>query len=134
MTSTGRELIDVLERVSTVEWFRYTNIDPDSDASIPVVVWRFGDATSGDDVKKIVTLLFSVISRSSPDVEWTLSQCGQNWVLAPSQVHSLEQSGVFRTDGEVMEFLAKREPGLASRAHNSLLRIAKELEKNLPSC
>jgi hypothetical protein len=58
------------------------------------------------------------------NIEWSLKYTGRNWVLAPIKVIQLEESGRFRTDGEVNRHIAQEEPDFFTKAHVDLVEIA----------
>lgn len=125
MKTTGRELIDALEQVSVLEWYRYSRYE--QCVSIPTsatVAWRFdSNRTSNERAAKVVEVIQSVINTAA-GIEWCLNYTGRNWVLAPAKVIQLEETGRFGNDGEVNKHIAQHDPMFFTRAHNDLLRIS----------
>jgi hypothetical protein len=121
MKPTGRELIDVLERIAALEWYRYPKYDSATSAS---VVWRFdSNQTKSEQIVQIIEEIRSALNVVVNN-EWSLKYTGRNWVLAPVKVVQLEESGRFRTDGEVNSHIAQEEPDFFTKAHVDLVEIA----------
>jgi hypothetical protein len=133
MRTTGREIIDVLEKVADLDWFRYTRIGSDGTTThAPITVWRFTTTdTDNEAAEQIVSALRSVLDGFSGHMSWSLKFTGRNWVLLPTHVQDLEDSGRFRTDGELLDHLLREDPGLATRAAEDLGVIAHELARSL---
>jgi hypothetical protein len=133
MKPTGREVIDILEKVVRLEWFRYARAEVDcATTTAPITVWRFSSTdTSEGRADRVVRALRSVLDGFSGNVPWSLKLSGSNWVLLPTQVQQLEDGGNFRTDGEILEHLRTKEPALGRRAHEDLAAIAAELARLL---
>jgi hypothetical protein len=133
MKITGSEVIDVLERAVDLEWFRYARADVDgTTTTAPITVWRFNTSGVGAErAGRVIRVLCSVLDEFSGNVPWSLEFSGRNWVLVPAQVHQLESSGNFRTDGEVLNHLRTQDPTLGRRAHEDLAAIALELARRL---
>lgn len=122
MKPTGRELIDVLERIASLEWYRYSKYDSATSAG---VVWRFdSNRTNSEQAIQIIEAIQSALDAVA-NIEWSLKYTGRNWVLAPIKVIQLEESGRFRTDGEVNNHIAQEEPDFFIKAHVDLVEIAK---------
>jgi hypothetical protein len=133
MNPTGREIIDVLEKVVDLEWFRYTRaegIDPTS-LSVPITVWRFNSTPVAEKVDHVVCALRSVLAGFSGNVQWSFKLSGRNWVLQPMQVQQLEDAGIFRTHGDLLDSLRSQDPKLGHQAHEDLRAIAGELARQL---
>lgn len=131
MRATGREVIDVLENVIDLDWFRYAPAETGgATAYAPITVWRFQfqDTASANHV---IQALRSVLDGFSGNVPWSLKVSGRNWVLLPKQVQELEDSGRFRTDGELLDYLRAEDPDLGRRAHEDLAAIADGLARLL---
>jgi hypothetical protein len=133
LRTTGREIIDVLEKVADLDWFRYTRAGPDGTAThAPITVWRFKKTDSGDEVAgQVASALRSVLDGFSGHMSWSLTFTGRNWVLQPAHVQDLEGSGRFRTDGELLDHLLREDPGLATKAAEDLEAIAHGLARSL---
>jgi hypothetical protein len=135
MSATGREVIDVIEKVVDLEWFRYARAETDgATTSVPVTVWRFKSAETADEMaNRVVHALRSVLSGLRGNVSWSLKFSGRNWVLLPTQVQELEDSGRFRTDGELMDYLRREFPDLSRQAYEDLAAISHGLAGQLLS-
>lgn len=133
MRATGREVIDVIERTVDLDWFRYTRAPQDDVAApAPITAWRFR-STSGTDEpsERVVEALSAVLDRFSGNTHWTLRFSGRNWVLLPTQVQELEDSGRFRTDGDILNYLQQQNPGFGLKAHEDLVVIADRLTRQI---
>jgi hypothetical protein len=133
MSPTGREIIDVLEKVVDLEWFRYTRaegIDPAS-MSVPITVWRFNSTVGAEKVDQVVDTLRSVLAGFSGNVQWSLNYSGRNWVLQPTQVQQLEDAATFKTHGDLLDSLRSQDPKLGPQAHEDLRVIAGKLAHQL---
>ncbi|WP_147305225.1 hypothetical protein [Alkalilimnicola ehrlichii] len=126
MKPTGRELIDVLEKAAVLEWFRYPRSSLDEGSvTPPVVVWRFDSTkTSVEQIQHVIATIQSVLAAFVGNVAWSLKNTGRNWVLLPTRVRELEESGQFRTDGEVLDYLRQEDPFFGKEAHHDLVEIA----------
>jgi hypothetical protein len=94
MKPTGRELIDVLERIAALEWYRYSKYDSATSAA---VVWRFdSNQANSEQVLQVIEVIRSALDAVA-NIEWSLKYTGRNWVLAPSKVIQLEESGLMLT-------------------------------------
>ncbi|MCB4363293.1 hypothetical protein KIH07_06070 [Hydrogenophaga taeniospiralis] len=133
MKATGREVIDVIEKVIDLEWFRYGRAEADGVTThVPITVWRFKSAGAADEVaNRIINALRFVLNAFSGNVHWTLRFSERNWVLLPTQVQELENSGRFRTDGDLMDHLYREDPSLGRKAHEDLAAIADGLARQL---
>lgn len=133
MRATGREVIDVLEEVIDLDWFRYARAEADSATThAPITVWRFKSTDAADELpNRVVAALRSVLNGFSGNVPWTLTFSERNWVLLPIEVQELEDSGRFRTDGELLDHLRRESPGLGRKAHEDLVAIAEALARQL---
>lgn len=133
MKSAGREIIDVLEKAVEVDWFRCAGFGFDEVASNTVfVVWRFKIADGADELaNRVVQALRSVLGGFSGNMSWMLKQSGRNWVLLPTRLQELEESGRFGTDGELLDHLRREEPSFGRKAHEDLSAIADGLAHQL---
>lgn len=133
MRATGREVIDVLEKVIDLDWFRYARAETDGVTTpAPITVWRFKSADTADELAdRVVEALRSVLDGFSGNVHWTLRFSGRNWALVPTSVQELEDSGRFRTDGELLDHFRRDDPGLGRKAHEDLAAIADGLARQL---
>jgi hypothetical protein len=134
MNTTGREIIDVLERVVDLEWFRYTRTEGvgPTPVSVPITVWRFNSTDVGaEKVDHVVRTVRSVLASFSGNVRWSFDRSGRNWVLQPTPVQELEDAGTFRTHGDLLDSLRSQDPKLGPRAHEDLRAIAGELAHQL---
>lgn len=129
----GREIIDVLARAADLDWFRYPRTESEESAIYaPVTVWRFTSThTSNEQSEHVISALRAVLDSFSGNVSWSLTLSGRNWVLLPTRVKELEDSRQFRTDGELLDYLLREEPGLGPKAHEDLAAIADALAKRL---
>lgn len=129
MKPTGREVIDVLEKAADLDWFRFAIAETDDVVThVPVTVWRFG---TNEQAEHVISVLSSVLARFSGNVSWLLKNSGGNWVLLPVRVQELEDSGRFRTDGEILDYLLHADPSFGRKAHEDLAKIAGALAKHL---
>jgi hypothetical protein len=133
MRATGREVIEVLEKITDLEWFQYARTEPDGTAThVPITVWRFKSVdTAVEPGERVILALRSVLSGFLGNVPWSLKLSERNWVLLPTQVKELEDSGQFRTDGELLDHLRREDPGLGRKAHEDLAAIADDLARQL---
>jgi hypothetical protein len=133
MKATGREVVDVIETIVQLDWFRYVRVDSDhTPVSVPVTVWRFKSADAADQPgNRVIQALRFVLDGLSSSVPWSLTFSGRNWVLSPRQVQELEDSGRFKTDGELLQHLRTEFPELGQRASDDLVKIANGLARQL---
>jgi len=130
MSATGREVVDILEKAGALEWFRYTKVIDNT--QIPVTVWRFKSSDTFDEAEQlIIRALRQALDHLSGNTSWSLVFSGRNWVLAPKVLRDLEDSGQFRTDGEVIEYLRRTNPSLGQTASSDLVAIAIDFERCL---
>jgi hypothetical protein len=144
MKITGREVIDILERIAVLEWFRYSRFGVSEDSvSPPVVTWRFDmNATSYTKANHIIEIMKSVLANDTSKMKWTLKNSGRNWVLLPTELSELEDSGSFRTDGELLAHMTRERPTFFINAFDDIVMIARvlndrwclESEKFFPRC
>jgi hypothetical protein len=116
MTVSGREVIDVLEKFVQLEWYRFTRVGHGGMNTIPITVWRFANPPEVMGHEEVIQLLREGLVEVATNIPWTIKLSGRNWVLLPTCVHELENSGLFRTDGEIHDFLGANEPGLFEEA------------------
>lgn len=134
MEITGREVIDVIEKISSLDWFRYPNVDylEERLKIPPVVVWRFDPSNVNyESAKRVTAIVKDVINRYRGNVDWSFKAVEKNWVLMPTRIQELEESGQYRTDGEILMHLAKVDPIFGKDAYSDLLVIASEISRRL---
>ena len=129
--ATGREVIDVLESVTDLDWFRYARADADGVTTYaPITVWRFKSPDT-PPANRLIRSLRVVLDGFSGKVLWSLKFSGRNWMLLPKQAQELEDSGRFRTDCELLDHLRAEAPDLGPKALEDLVAIADGLARQL---
>ncbi|QDD65619.1 hypothetical protein EJD96_16365 [Herbaspirillum seropedicae] len=130
MKISGREIIDVLEKYSVLDWYRYPNYVEDSAARrSATVVWRFdAQRTNSERITLIESAIRSALS-SAVNVEWDLRYNGRNWILAPEVFVQLELTGKFKKESEVCEKIIRDFPSFFSLAFDDLPLIANAVEE-----
>jgi hypothetical protein len=133
MKSTGNDLIDVLRKISRLEWYRGSAIQPDGSFDyLPFAVWRFDqNEMSAEDIEHVISTIRSVLGSFNGKVPWSLELPGRNWVLTPLRARELELSRRFRTDGEIEKHLAEVDPAFCADAHADFAAIASDLSRCL---
>lgn len=134
MKNPGKEVIDVIEKITSLDWFRCTGFGFDEvSANTIVVVWRFKSIDPNELTERIICSLRLVLQQFAGNLSWSLKFTGRNWVLRPTEVQELEDSERFRTDGELLAHLRSKHPDLGRRACEDLAAIAEELARQLES-
>ncbi len=123
----------MIEKYASLDWYRYPKVISDERLRIPpVVVWRFDPNRSNDElIRRIITVIRDVINSHQGNVSWAFEIMGKNWVVSPSRIQELEDSGQYRTDGEALLHLANPDPKFGMDAHAELLAIANEISRRL---
>ena len=126
MNPTGRELINELELISHLDWYRYSRTTGDKGAIYAAsLVWRFtSEEAESPTAKRIVETLHQVVKDFSGNVSWSLRFQGRNWVLAPAMLFEIEDSKRFRTDIEVLHHLQELDPNLGVKTVADIAAIA----------
>jgi hypothetical protein len=125
MKTPGRELIDALEKVAFLEWYRHPMGGQNADNFKSItVVWRFDkNRTSEEQAALIAEKIQSAIDTVAR-FDWVLRYSGRNWVLSPAKVVSLEKSGRFRMDVEIYIYINQEEPDFFNRMYPDLVKIS----------
>lgn len=125
MKTTGAELIDILERIAVLEWYGYSRYERGGKKPTSAgVVWRFdSNRTNNEQVIQIIEMIRSALIDAA-NIEWGLKYTGRNWVLAPTKIFQLEESGEFKNDGEVDSYIVKNDPDFFTKAHEDLIKIS----------
>ncbi|WCM86432.1 hypothetical protein [Acidovorax sp. NCPPB 3576] len=103
MKGFGRGVIDALEGVAKLEWFRYPVLKPEQIGFVlPVAVWRFDKNTVDDHLEnRLISCLASLLDSYKGDFPWSLSKVGRNWILQPLLIKKLQDSGAFKNEEEI---------------------------------
>lgn len=141
MTKVGSEIIDVIQKFAALEWGRCSLVDSSKEIDdIPLSVWRFNfQKTDAQLADQIILTLQSILRDFSSNVNWTFEKPefsvegrpGRNWVLIPTRLKEMDDSGRFRTDVEARIQLYNDDPSFGSRAYEDLVKIAQTLEERL---
>ena len=136
---TGSEFIDVLEKFSTLEWYRLST-RKGFEVDCPINVWRFDfKKTDPEWADQIIFTLHAVLKDFSGNVDWTLEKPefsvegrpGRNWVLSPTRLKEMDYSGKFSSFVEARSQLYQDDPSLGPQAYEDLDKISKEFYKRL---
>ncbi|MBX3162516.1 MAG: hypothetical protein KF773_41520 [Deltaproteobacteria bacterium] len=130
MNISGRELIDALEKVAPLEWYRFPSLEAGDLTKAPLVVWRFDPSVPAERVGHLISVLRSIVDRHE-DTQWILQFSGRNWALKPSRLQELFDSGRFQVDVEARIHLQENDPDYCRLANSSLAKIASDLEAAL---
>ena len=129
-TITGKEFIHALERVASLEWYKYHSVKEALQLNYPpIIVWRF-DKTSMTEkqLSFVENLVYEVVGRFKAETKWVVScHRERNWVLCPVLVQQLDDSGEFDTDVKVLIHLAAEKPEFGQQANLDLADLAQEL-------
>ena len=88
------------------------------------VVWRFDFTRMADEqADQIIATIQSILGEKKRH-RWSLRFIGRNWVLSPLRVMQLEDSGRFRTDKEVNNYIAQEDADFFKMAHVDLVEIS----------
>lgn len=134
--TTGREVIDVLERYTELDWSKAPHLSSEQQWTYPpAIVFRFHkDRMDADALEKTMSVFHAVISSFHGNVKWTLTYPRQrNWLLIPTRLWDLETSGNFQGEVESKISLSKTDPQFGVDANMDLAKIAEQLAKALES-
>lgn len=125
---TGREIIDILEQFSKLEWARWGNIRDDEEQLNfpPVMVWRFKEPKEILE-RKIV----EAVENFEGNIKWKIFQSDKNWVLEPERVRTFIEEGNYRVDSHAFADMAKLEPEIGKAANEELPRLAEHIRNVL---
>jgi hypothetical protein len=126
---TGREIIDTLEKVFELEWYRYKTLDdPNQHIYPPIIVWRFKDKDSSIRENFEISLN-KAVKCFQGNVEWVFTSTHRNFALIPSLIVEMTNSGKFRTDTEIVSYLAENNPEYGKMANCDVPNLAKHIEQ-----
>lgn len=127
--TTGREIIDILEKISELEWYRYKTLnDPKQHIYPPIIVWRFKESSKIEDLKNAIK---KAVDCFQGNVEWVFKTTSKNFVLIPSMIEEMTNSGKYRTDTQIVSFLAENDPEYGKLANSDVPNLAKHIERFL---
>lgn len=133
MKDFGRGVIDALEGVAKLEWFRYPVLKPEHIGFVlPIAVWRFDKNTVDDHLEnRLISCLFSLLDSYKSDCPWSLSEVGRNWVLQPLLIKKLQDSGAFKNEEEIRNHVLNFHSNLMAQAFYDYKAIAGLMEFQL---
>lgn len=124
---TGREIIDVFERIGELEWYKYKSLLEDNQLVYPpIILWRFKKGQKLDGFAELVT---EAVKDFHGKVKWIVEYNGKNWVLLPDLINKMSQSGKFKVDSQIIIALAEDNPEYGIMANNEAPQLAEYIYK-----
>jgi hypothetical protein len=122
---SGREIIDVLEKIGELDWYKYKSISEDEQLIYPpVIIWRFKKDTELDIFPELIT---KAVEGFQGKVNWLVEYNGKNWVLLPDLIKEMGQSGKFKVDSQITMAIAEDDPDYGVLANNDVPLLANHI-------
>ncbi|GKS73788.1 hypothetical protein AVME950_02850 [Acidovorax sp. SUPP950] len=133
MKDFGRGVINALEGVAKLEWFRYPVLKPEQIGFVlPIAVWRFDKNTVDDYLEnRLISCLTSLLENYNGNFPWSLSEVGRNWILQPLLIKKLQDSGAFKNEEEVRNHVLNFHSNVMAQAFDDYKAIAGLMEADL---